>query len=100
MLQSILPRLQKVTFVNAHPERLALSDRMGTIFQEMIILLKDAERRGISPNHVTFSMNAQGLRRYQSATERMPEALQLLSKLTITYNPSQNEDVTLGPISN
>lgn len=73
---------------------------MRTIFQEMITLLKEAERRGIAPNHVTFSMNARGFQRYQNVTERMPEAFHLLSRLTIAYNPCQEEDVTLGPISN
>ena len=97
---TISARRQKVTIVNAQTQPLALSARMQTIFQEMITLLKEAERRGIAPNHVTFSMNARGFRQYQSAAEQMPEALQLLSKLTIVYNPSQDEDVTLGPITN
>ena len=100
MRERFLSGDEKVTIVNAHARHSALADRMQTIFQEMIILLKDAERRGIAPNHVTFSMNARGFRQYQSATEHMPEALQLLSKLTIVFNPSQEEDVTLGPISN
>ena len=73
---------------------------MKSVFKEMIKVLELAERRGVPPHLLVFSMNPRGMRRFRRAYDRTPGAGRVLDGLVVTCDPAQEAEIKLGPLPN